>query len=98
VVVSSMNSFFRGRKSDLYLWREFFQLYVEAEVFESVEERNRGERSIEEVETRLLRFMDRVRESDILHDRNLNSRKDIEKFLQLTTSILDLKKVQLLFH
>jgi len=96
IAVSSASSFFRpGAKSDLYLWREFFQLYVEAEVFESVEERNRGERSIEEAEKRLLQFMDRVHESDIFHGSNLkrkDSQKDIDTFLHLTAFVLDLKK------
>lgn len=97
VQISSANSFFRGHnKSDLYLWREFFQLYLEAEIFESVDERTRGERSIEDAETRLLRFLDKVHESDIFHGRNLkrkDSQRDIEAFIQLTTFILDLKKV-----
>jgi hypothetical protein len=36
-----------GRKTDLYPWREIFQMYLEEEIFESVGERHRGERSIE---------------------------------------------------
>lgn len=71
-------------------------MYVEAEIFESVDERTRGERSIEDAETRLLQFLDRVHESDIFRGKNLKrkeSQKDIESFIQLTTFILDLKKV-----
>jgi hypothetical protein len=42
-------------KSDLYIWREIFALWIEAEIFESSRERDRGERSIEEVEKHLVR-------------------------------------------
>ncbi len=47
-------------KSDLYAWREIFQLYVESEVFESMSERDRGERDLAETERRLSNFAERV--------------------------------------
>ncbi|KAF7368930.1 hypothetical protein MVEN_00219200 [Mycena venus] len=87
-----------SRKSDLYSWREIFQLYVEAEVFESVSERNRGERTIEEAETRLKQFAERVTTRGLGDGRKLRlpqSRKALESFLELNLFILNVKKFEL---
>lgn len=46
--------------SDLYVWREVFTLWIEAEIFESGAERDRGERPIEEAERRLKAFAGEV--------------------------------------
>ncbi|KAF7377807.1 hypothetical protein MSAN_00204100 [Mycena sanguinolenta] len=69
------------RKSDLYSWREIFQLYVETEIFESVNERHPGERTIEEAETRLKQFAERVT-------------APLESFLELNLFILNVKKFE----
>ncbi|KAJ7139076.1 SPX domain-containing protein [Mycena epipterygia] len=87
-----------SRKSDLYSWREIFQLYVEAEVFESVSERNRGERTIEESETRLKQFAERVTTRGLGDGRKLKlqqSRKALESFLELNLFILNVKKFEI---
>ncbi|KAJ7856706.1 SPX domain-containing protein [Mycena olivaceomarginata] len=87
-----------SRKSDLYSWREIFQLYVEAEVFESVNEQTRGERTIEETETRLKLFAERVTAKGLGDGRQLKlpqSRKALESFLQLNIFILNVKKFEL---
>ncbi|KAJ6535940.1 SPX domain-containing protein [Mycena vulgaris] len=87
-----------SRKSDLYSWREIFQLYVEAEIFESVSERSRGERTIEEAETRLKQFAERVTVRGLGDGRKLKlqqSRKALESFLELNLFILNVKKFEL---
>lgn len=86
-------------KSDLYSWREIFQLYIDTEVFESRSERTRGERSIEDAEERLEVFVDRMAERGFMSGHALKlreSRQALESFLQLNAFILDLKKVRLL--
>ncbi|KAJ7122308.1 SPX domain-containing protein [Mycena epipterygia] len=84
-------------KSDLSSWREIFQLYVEAEIFESVNEQNPGERTIEECETRLRQFAERVAARDL--DTNKlklpRSRKAFTSFLELNFFILNVKKFSL---
>lgn len=85
-----------SRKSDLYAWREIFQLYVESEVFESMSERDRGERDILETEKRLAAFAARVTERGLSDSRKLKSKKSkaaLESFLQLNVLIVNLKKV-----
>jgi len=84
-------------KSDLYAWREIFQLYVESEVFESMSERDRGERDLAETERRLSNFAERVTNRGLGDSRTLKlkeSREALEKFLQLNVLILNLKKFQ----
>ena len=86
-------------KSDLYAWREIFQLYVEAEVFESLSERDRGERDIVETERRLALFAEQVTGRGLSDTRKLKlkeSRDALETFLQLNVLILNLKKVIIL--
>ncbi|TFK37062.1 SPX domain-containing protein [Crucibulum laeve] len=80
-------------KSDLYSWREIFQLYVEAEVFESVGEATRGERTIEESEKRLQQFAERVTTRGLQRKWKLKQSRDaLETFLQLNMFILNIKK------
>ena len=84
-------------KSDLYSWRQIFQLYVDTEVFESRSERTRGERSIEDAEERLNVFVQRMTERGFMSGHALKlkeSRQALETFLQLNSFILDLKKVR----
>ncbi|KAI0045929.1 hypothetical protein FA95DRAFT_1520893 [Auriscalpium vulgare] len=85
-------------KSDLYAWREIFQLYVEAEVFENLSERHRGERTPEDSEERLRAFAERVTGRGLGDRRTLKlkeSRAALETFLQLNVLLLDLKKFQI---
>lgn len=83
----------RSRNTDLYSWREIFQMYVEAEIFESVGERTRGERSVEETETRMKRFEGRMQEKRRML--TLAGSKDaLDVFMRMNVFILDLKKFQ----
>lgn len=88
---------FTGGKSDLYQWREIFQMYVDLEVFESHGERERGERSVEDVEERLEMFRKRLVERGYMDGKAMRlkeSRDAVEKFVKLNVFILDLKKVR----
>ncbi len=83
-------------KSDLYSWREIFQLYVDTEVFENQSERSRGERSLEDAEGRLELFKRRIADRGFVDGRALKlkeSRQALKTFLQLNAFVLDLKKV-----
>ncbi|KAF9218599.1 hypothetical protein BS17DRAFT_762140 [Gyrodon lividus] len=82
-----------GGKSDLYTWREVFQFYVEAEVFEGVGELNRGERSVEDAEKRLQLFERRIQEKTGCL-RLAGSKEALHLFLTLNVFILDIKKFQ----
>jgi len=85
-------------RSDLYLWRKLLNLYVDAEVFDSVAERNRGERSLEDTEIRMGKFLERVEESGVLCGRSKKAHLEVERFFRLNNIILDLKKVRLRSH
>lgn len=82
-----------SRNTDLYSWREIFQMYVEGEIFESVGERTRGERSVEETETRIKRFEERMQEKR--SKLKLAGSKDaLDVFMRMNFFILDLKRFQ----
>lgn len=62
----SIVSFLGGHgKSDLYQWREIFQVYMDMDVFENHGERTRGERSVEDAEERLEKFRGHLQERDL---------------------------------
>ena len=82
-------------RSDLYLWRNLLNFYVDAEVFDSVAERNRGERPVEDAEIRMARFLERVKKSGVLHGKSKKAYFEVERFLKLNGIILDLKKVRI---
>ena len=87
-------------KSDLYAWREILELYVESEVFESMKEKDRGERDIAEVEKRLAQFAERVTGRGLSDGRKLRlkeSKDALETFLQMNVLIVNLKKVRNLY-
>ncbi|CAA7270761.1 unnamed protein product [Cyclocybe aegerita] len=83
------------KHSDLYSWREIFQLYVEAEVFESVGESTRGQHTVEESEKRLQLFAERVTQRGLGDTRKFMMRQSVaalETFLNLNLFILNIKK------
>ena len=78
----------------LYLsWREIFSTWVEAQIFESDRERDRGERSVEDAEDRLLWFVEQVgRKDQAIKMRNKRSKEELAKFVELNETLLNLKK------
>ncbi|KAG6330850.1 hypothetical protein ID866_8243 [Astraeus odoratus] len=83
-----------GGKSDLYFWREVFQQYVNAEIFEGIAEANRGDRSVQEAENRLALFRNRVAETE-KSLKFAGSKEALKVFFSLNAFILDVKKFQL---
>jgi hypothetical protein len=80
-------------KADMYAWREIFSLWVEAQIFESARERDRGERSLEQAEERLHWFVDQVgRRKLAAQMKQKESRQALEAFLDLNITLLDLKR------
>lgn len=83
-------------KSDLETWRQIFQLYAEADIFQGHQERFRGERDVEDAEARLAAFTARLHESlanGSLKLRLKQSRTALNSFMELNTFILNLRKV-----
>ncbi|KAH9929159.1 SPX domain-containing protein [Fomitopsis serialis] len=88
---------FAASKSDLYAWREIFQLYMDTEIFESHAEASRGERTIEEAEARMARFLEQLESRGLASGRRFTvreSRDALQMFLSLNAFILDLRKFQ----
>jgi hypothetical protein len=65
---------------------------MEAEIFESSAERDRGERGIQDSEAALQKYVSRVGISGAKLSKN--GRKLLEQFLQLNLYLLNLKKVR----
>lgn len=86
------------RESDLYAWREIFTLWIEAQIFESGAERDRGERTLDQAEKRLKAFAAEVVKRGLGDRRTLRrpeSREAWAEFLRLNVLMLDLKRFQL---
>ncbi|CCO33766.1 putative RING finger protein C6B12,07c [Rhizoctonia solani AG-1 IB] len=94
----------RDRKSDLYAWREIFQLWVECQIYQggaTERERASGEsgiRDVAEAEKRLGMFASEVVKRGLGDRRTLKSIKSrdaLQTFLSLNVHILDLKKFEM---
>ncbi|KAJ2918111.1 hypothetical protein MD484_g2338, partial [Candolleomyces efflorescens] len=91
IIVSTM----QPRQSDLYSWREIFQLYVEAEIFEHVGEVNHGQHSVEDSEKRLQLFVQQATQrglADRSKFKSKQSRQALQTFIELNLFILNIKK------
>lgn len=99
VRVGSHSLIYRGgQKSDLYAWREIFQMYMDAEIFQSSGERDRGDRSVEETEKRLNMFVERLNQANLGDGKRLmlkESKGAAQDFLQMNLFLLDIKKVSI---
>ena len=93
----SSNALAISSKSDLETWRQIFQLYVEADIFQGHQERFRGERDVQDAQARLAAFsanlQDRIA-SGALKLKLKQSRVALQTFMELNTFILDLRKVR----
>jgi hypothetical protein len=89
-----VSSFPKWSKSDLYLWREIFQIYIDASPFEGIHEEDRGDRTLKQSEERLNLFMREVSGRNLEQKLTLQQSRDgLKTFLQLNVFILNLKKV-----
>jgi len=98
ISIPSTKAVFRPKldsRSDLYMWRKLLDLYVDAEVFDRIAERNRGERSLEDAEIRMTKFLEGIERSGVLRGKSEKAHLEVERFLRLNHIILDLKKVRL---
>lgn len=87
----------KASRKDLYAWREIFTLWIEAEIFESGAERSRGERTVDQAETRLQKFASEVVKRGLGDRRTMKGKKvkaAWEEFLRLNVLLLDLKRFQ----
>ncbi|ODN98984.1 hypothetical protein I350_07135 [Cryptococcus amylolentus CBS 6273] len=87
----------KASKKDLYAWREIFSLWIESQIFESTAERDRGERTIEQAESRLQKFAAEVVKRRLGDRRTMKGKKvreAWEEFLRLNMLLLDLKRFQ----
>jgi len=75
------------------MWRKLLDLYVDAEVFDSIAERNRGERSLEDAGVRMAKFLERVEKDGVLGGKSKKAHLEVETFFRLNNIILDLKKL-----
>jgi SPX domain len=88
---------FKEKESDLYAWREIFQLYVELSPFDCQYEINRGERSIEEAEILLKSFAEKINQAGLNRKPKMKlkqSQEALERFMELTRFILTIKEVR----
>jgi len=89
-----------AHKSDLYCWREIFQVYVESDVFGSIRTETLGTITVENAEKRLSQFIERLTSRGLGGGRKLKlkqSRSALKLFLTLNIYILNVKKVSCQF-
>jgi len=97
VSVSSPKDYLHLHKSDLYAWREVFELYIDADIFDNQRVNGRSVSAIEEAEKRLKALEERIAERGFSTGGRFKfkqSREGIKLFLEMNASILNLLKFQ----
>ncbi|KAK5653596.1 hypothetical protein OQA88_8858 [Cercophora sp. LCS_1] len=95
VVARPQKGLIRVHKSDLYRWREIFELYLAAQVFFSTTEAKGGVRSSEKARKQLVWFQDEVEKRDLLNKFKLEaSINAYTRFLALNATVLQNVKFQ----
>ncbi|KAH8926288.1 hypothetical protein BT69DRAFT_1348111 [Atractiella rhizophila] len=81
------------QKKDIYTWRQIFALWVQAQIFESSLETERGkQRTPEEAKEKLDWFVDQVSKQHLGKQmKGKNSKALLEQFINLNVQLLDLK-------
>lgn len=88
-VARPRKGFIKVSKSDLYRWREIFELYLAAQVFFSTNETTGGVRSSERARKQLVWFQDEVSKRQILQKFKLEaSTTAYTRFLALNATLL----------
>ncbi|KAK9350217.1 hypothetical protein V1523DRAFT_355768 [Lipomyces doorenjongii] len=84
-----------GKKNDLYAWREIFRLYIDADIFFSRLEQDQGERGVEQAHERFTRFMDKIRQTNVIDRLKSSESKAIfELFWDLNLTLLQSAECQ----
>ncbi|ODV83189.1 hypothetical protein CANARDRAFT_9765 [[Candida] arabinofermentans NRRL YB-2248] len=83
------------KKSDMYAWREIFQLYIETEIFFSTSERSTGNTSIEQSKARLVNFLNSVEKNSLRKRfKNKGSAEAFTEFKAMNMEILKVSSFQ----
>ena len=85
----------RGRKSDLYPWREIFRIYTESNVFFSTNEQSQVSHTCTVAAARLQAFLVRVQSEGLPQQlRRIGSRKILDQFVGINLTLLKNLKFQ----
>lgn len=83
------------KASDLYAWRDIFEMYIESGIFFSTNERNGGTRNSTVAQTQLQGFMDILdRQASTKRLKRNESRIALEQFLRINLDLLRNLKFQ----
>lgn len=83
------------KKSDMYIWREIFQFYIESEIFFSTVEREAGEINIEVSRERYFKFLQHLHETKIVTKfQQKQSFLAFEKFKQMNFEVMKISNYQ----
>lgn len=81
-------------RSDMYVWREIFRLYIESQVFFSTNERSSGSRSAISAQKHLQTFTDTLAKEKMVRNLKKPGREALEDFLSINISLLQNLKFQ----
>lgn len=83
------------KKTDLYLWREVFQYYIESEIFFSTVEKHAGEMDINTSKERFFQFLNKLQSSNVeFKFHNKESIVALNNFKNLNFKILKVSNFQ----
>lgn len=95
--IVSKNGDPKRRKTDLFIWREIFQLYIETEIFFSTFEKSAGERNIQQSRKKYDEFLIKMNELKLSSKFKHNSSQiALNNFNDLNVNLLKISNFQIL--
>ncbi|GMM27849.1 hypothetical protein DAMA08_005650 [Martiniozyma asiatica (nom. inval.)] len=84
------------KKSDLYVWRQIFQMYIESEIFFSTIEKNAGDVNVNLSKERYTKFLQQIAQTNIISNfKHKDSAKAFYDFKLMNDEILKVSNYQI---
>ncbi|OWB69089.1 metal ion binding protein [[Candida] boidinii] len=95
--IVSKNGDPKKRKTDLFIWREIFQLYIETEIFFSTFEKSAGERNIKQSRQKYDEYLIKMNELKLSSKfKHSSSNIALQNFNDLNANLLKISNFQIL--
>ncbi|ORZ20260.1 SPX domain-domain-containing protein [Absidia repens] len=85
------------QKSDMYVWRHIFSLYMDAQIFQGKVESDRSMRSVQKTKTQMLWFTRQLDEEKLVSKlKNRASKSALQQFMALNAELITIRHCQAL--
>ncbi|CAO3593225.1 unnamed protein product [Absidia cylindrospora] len=86
-----------NQKSDMYVWRKIFSIYMDAQIFEGRLEADRSMHSVQKAKEQMSWFASQIQQENLVSKlKNRTSKSALQQFMALNTELITMKHYQVL--